>query len=63
MSDLLTVSEVAHILRVDDTTVRRWVKIGALDAVVLPHLNKRHAYRIKRETLEQLLKNGGVSPE
>ncbi len=25
MSELLTVSEVARILRVDDTTVRRWV--------------------------------------
>lgn len=30
MSDLLTVSEVARILRVDDTTVRRWVKQGRL---------------------------------
>ena len=55
MNDLLTVSEVAEILRVDDTTVRRWVKIGALDAVVLPHVNKRQAYRIKRETLSKLL--------
>jgi excisionase family DNA binding protein len=55
MNDLLTVSEVAEILRVDETTVRRWVKIGALEAVVLPHLNKRQAYRIKRETLNKLL--------
>jgi len=55
MNDLLTVSEVAEILRVDDTTVRRWVKIGALEAVVLPHVNKRQAYRIKRETLNTLL--------
>lgn len=43
MSDLLTVSEVARILRVDDTTVRRWVKAGALEAVVLPHVNARQA--------------------
>jgi len=55
MNDLLTVSEVAEILRVDETTVRRWVKIGALEAVVLPHLNKRQAYRIKRDTLDKLL--------
>jgi excisionase family DNA binding protein len=55
MSDLLTVSEVARILRVDDTTVRRWVKQGTLDAVVLPHLNARQAYRVKRETLENML--------
>lgn len=55
MSDLLTVAEVANILRVDDTTVRRWVKQGALDAVVLPHVRERQAYRIRRETLEKLL--------
>ncbi|GCE45488.1 excisionase family DNA binding protein [Thermosporothrix hazakensis] len=55
MNDLLTVSEVAEILRVDDTTVRRWVKQGALEAVVLPHVSSRQAYRIKRETLEKVL--------
>jgi excisionase family DNA binding protein len=55
MSELLTVSEVARILRVDDATVRRWVKQGTLEAVVLPHVNERHAVRIKRETLDKLL--------
>ncbi|GCE20007.1 hypothetical protein KDK_38070 [Dictyobacter kobayashii] len=55
MSELLTVSEVADILRVDDTTVRRWVKQGALEAVILPHVNERQAYRIKRETLDRVL--------
>jgi excisionase family DNA binding protein len=55
MSDLLTVSEVADILRVDATTVRRWVKYGVLKAVSLPHARKRQSYRIKRETLEMLL--------
>jgi excisionase family DNA binding protein len=56
MSDLLTVSEVAQILRVDGTTVRRWVKQGALEAVILPHMNERQAYRIKRETVNKILK-------
>jgi excisionase family DNA binding protein len=55
MSELLTVSEVARILRVDDTTVRRWVKQGALEAVILPHVNERQGYRIKRETLNRVL--------
>ncbi len=55
MSDLLTVSEVARLLRVDDTTVRRWIKQGVLAAIVLPHVNKREAYRIKRETVDRLL--------
>ncbi|GAC1375484.1 MAG: hypothetical protein NVS2B12_32630 [Ktedonobacteraceae bacterium] len=55
MSDLLTVSEVARILRVDDATVRRWVKQGVLEAVVLPHVHSRQVYRIKRETLNRVL--------
>lgn len=59
VSDLLTVVEVARILRVDDTTVRRWVKQGVLEAVVLPHVNERQAYRIKKETLDRVL--GGQS--
>ncbi|MBE3557975.1 MAG: helix-turn-helix domain-containing protein [Ktedonobacteraceae bacterium] len=63
MSELLTVSEVARILRVDDTTVRRWVKQGALEAVILPHLNERQSYRIKRETLDRLLGKDGQTSE
>jgi excisionase family DNA binding protein len=54
--ELLTVSEVAHKLRVDETTVRRWIKCGALEAVTLPHQGKRQSYRIKQSTLETLLK-------
>ncbi len=57
MSDLLTVSEVARILRVDDTTIRRWIKEGALDAIVLPHVNERQAYRIRRDTLNTILES------
>lgn len=61
MSELLTVSEVAKELRVDDTTVRRWVKQGVLEAVTLPHVNTRQAYRIKRETLNRVL-SGKTNP-
>jgi excisionase family DNA binding protein len=53
--ELLTVREVARRLRVDDTTVRRWIKSGALEAITLPHRGKRQAYRIKSETLKNLL--------
>ncbi len=53
--DLLTVREVARRLRVDDTTVRRWIKSGALEAITLPHRGKRQAYRIKKSTLDDLL--------
>jgi excisionase family DNA binding protein len=54
-SDLLTVREVAEQLRVDDTTVRRWIKNGILEAIALPHKGARQAYRIRRETLNALL--------
>jgi excisionase family DNA binding protein len=52
--ELLTVHEVAEYLRVDDTTVRRWIKAGVMVAVILPHGGKREAYRIKRQTLDAL---------
>ncbi len=52
---LLTVREVAHKLRVDDTTVRRWIKHKTLNAVSLPHVGKRQAYRVRRSTLDSLL--------
>ena len=55
MNELLTASEVAQILHVNDTTVRRWVKQGALQAVILPHRNARQAYRFTRETVERIL--------
>ena len=55
-TELLTVREVAEILRVDDSTVRRWIKGGALEALTLPHRNQRSAYRIRRSTLNKLLK-------
>ncbi len=54
-SDLLTTHEVAKILRVDTTTVRRWIKTGVLDAVALPHVNERMAYRVKRSELQKIL--------
>ena len=53
--ELLTVREVARRLRVDDTTVRRWIKSGALEAITLPHRGRRQAYRIKKSTLDSLL--------
>lgn len=53
--DLLTVREVAKKLRVDDTTVRRWIKNGVLEAITLPHRGTRQAYRIRRSTLDSLL--------
>ena len=55
-ADLLTVREVAQQLRVDDTTVRRWIKNGVLEAITLPHRGARQAYRVRKATLDALLK-------
>ncbi len=57
---LMTVHEVAQQLRVDDTTVRRWIKNGALEAVALPHAGLRTSYRIRCETLDVLLNNSAA---
>lgn len=56
MDELFTVRDVAQRLRVDGATVRRWITTGAIKAVTLPHLGKRQCYRIKKTTLEDLLK-------
>jgi len=53
--ELLTVHEVARRLRVDDTTVRRWISTGILEAIALPHSRKRRAYRVKQSTLTKML--------
>ena len=58
---LYTVGEVAKRLRVDTTTVRRWISIGVLDAVILPHRGKRQAYRIRERTLDKLLQASSPS--
>lgn len=58
---LLTVQEVAQYLRVNEATVRRWIKIGALDAIKLPHRGKREVYRIRQSTLDSILKYLSIS--
>ena len=60
-NDLLTVREVSRALRVDDTTVRRWIKNSVLEAIALPHRGKRQAYRVKNSTLARLLETTTVA--
>ena len=62
MNDLLTAREVAQRLRVEVSTVRRWVKTGAIEAVRLPSANRRRGYRFKSETLDKVLQ-GGVNAD
>ena len=60
-NELLKVSEVAEKLRVDDTTVRRWIKHNILEAVSLPHLRTRQSYRVRRTTLDKLLETPAIA--
>lgn len=55
--ELLTVQEVAKILKVDSTSVKRWIKLGALEAIALPHYSKRLVHRIRKSTVEALLES------
>ncbi|HEX3641102.1 MAG TPA: helix-turn-helix domain-containing protein [Ktedonobacteraceae bacterium] len=55
MNDLMTVHEFAQALRLDDTTVRRYIKSGVLEAITLPHQGLRQSYRIKRSELDKIL--------
>jgi excisionase family DNA binding protein len=51
MIELLTVDELAGRLRVEPSTIRRWVKLGALQAISLPHTGKRQVYRFRKQDL------------
>lgn len=53
--ELLSVQQVAHLLKVDDTTIRRWITKGIFPAIRLPHKGRRVPYRIKVEDVEKLL--------
>lgn len=56
--ELYTVAEIASILRVDPTSIRRWIKLGILEAITLPSKNGlKQGYRIKKATIDKLLRN------
>lgn len=57
LPDLLTVREVADLLRVSPLTIKRWGKRGKLPAI---RINSRGDRRYKKEAVLWLL---GVSPQ
>ena len=57
LPDLLTVKEVADLLRVSPLTIKRWGKRGKLPAI---RINSRGDRRYKKEAVLWLL---GVTPE
>lgn len=57
LPDLLTVREVAEILRVSPLTLKRWGKRGKLPAI---RINSRGDRRYKKDTVLYLL---GINPQ
>lgn len=53
-TELLTVREVAHILRVHDSTVRRWIKDKNLSAIPLPS-RLRSTKRVRKADIDALI--------
>ncbi|OGK17436.1 hypothetical protein A2774_05485 [Candidatus Roizmanbacteria bacterium RIFCSPHIGHO2_01_FULL_39_12c] len=56
LPDLLTIREVADLLRVSPLTIKRWGKKGKLPAI---RINSRGDRRYKKEVVQRLL---GVNP-
>ena len=54
----MTVLEVAHLFRVDTTTVKRWIYRGQLEAVALPSMGSRKEHRIPRAAVNKILGKG-----
>lgn len=52
LPDLLTIREVAEILRVSPLTIKRWGKRGKLPAI---RINSRGDRRYKKEVINRLL--------
>ena len=48
--EYFTPSEIAKLLRVDYTTVMRWIRNGALEAETIRE-GRRNRHRIKKETI------------
>ncbi len=57
LPDLLTVREVAQILRVSTLTIKRWGKRGKLTPI---RINSRGDRRYKKEAVQWLL---GITPK
>jgi excisionase family DNA binding protein len=57
LPDLLTIKEVAELLRVSPLTIKRWGKAGKLPAI---RINSRGDRRYRKEVVLRLL---GVQPQ
>jgi DNA-binding transcriptional MerR regulator len=62
--ELLTIPEVAHMLRVKPATVRRWIKSDVLQAIILPHSgHRRTEIRVRLDIVQAILASKISKPE
>ncbi len=54
MDELLTVPEVADMLRLNEQTVRRWLRDGTLPGFRIGH-NRKAGWRMRRSEVEAYL--------
>ena len=57
-----TITQVARLLRVDDYTVRHWIRDGILEAERIRE-GRRTRYLIKQSTLDRYLNIGPLPPQ
>jgi excisionase family DNA binding protein len=57
-----TVAEVARVLRVDESTVRRHLKDGSIEHIELPGRSSRRVKRIPEDVLQRLLNPACAQP-
>ena len=56
MNEILTISEVAELLKVSDRTVRNWIEKGTIKAYRFGLV-----YRIKKEDFDEFVKQSEVN--
>ena len=61
--ELLTIRAVAERLRVDTSTVRRWILGGKLEAIELPQIGNRSTYRVPQSALNRILATPVITPQ
>lgn len=59
--ELLTVAEVAVILKVHEQTARKWVREGKIPGIYMG--SRQAGYRVKRSTIERIKAEGFATPE
>jgi excisionase family DNA binding protein len=59
--ELLTVAEVAVILKLHEQTARKWVREGKIPGIYMG--SRQAGYRVKRSTIDRIKAEGFSTPE